>query len=145
MKTVWEKHDNYSEIMDFNEQYKAYLNAAKTEREATDEALTLAIEHGFKSLDNSLNLNKENVHICLVDNDNREICQSKKYYLVEPTLTLNNTNYINVKNNINNGVIIFINANAKLEEVILLLKEIKYKDLSVVYLSELISEQNTTD
>ena len=31
MKTVWEKHDNYSEIMDFNEQYKAYLNAAKTE------------------------------------------------------------------------------------------------------------------
>lgn len=51
MKTVWEKHENYDAIMDFNEQYKAFLDASKTEREATKTSLQLAIDCGFKALD----------------------------------------------------------------------------------------------
>lgn len=51
MKTVWEKHENYDAIMDFNEQYKAFLDASKTEREATTTSLQLAKDCGFKALD----------------------------------------------------------------------------------------------
>lgn len=72
MKTVWEKHENYDEIMQFNELYKAYLNASKTEREATDAALTLAIERGFKSLD-SYNTLKPNDKVYYI-NRNKNIC-----------------------------------------------------------------------
>ena len=96
----------------------------------------------FDSLENTLNLNKENKHICVLDDGNYEVCLKNKNYLVEPTLKLSATNYIDVKNHLNSGCIILICDNAKLEDVKLLLKEIKYKGYDVVYLSELISEEN---
>jgi len=97
---------------------------------------------GFKSLENNLNLNKENKHICVVNTDNKEICQKYKNYLVSPSLRLNNSNLLDVKKNLKNGSIIVIGDTATLSDVKLLLKEIKYKDLELVYLSELISEVN---
>lgn len=99
---------------------------------------------GFKSLENNLNLNKENKHICVVNTDNKEICQKHKNYLVSPSLRLNNSNLLDIKKNLKNGSIIIIGDTATLSDVKLLLKEIKYKDLDLVYLSELISEVNKT-
>lgn len=96
----------------------------------------------FDSLENTLNLNKENKNICVINNKNYNICLKKKKYLVEPTLTLNSTNYIDVKNNLDSGSIILIDSSASLSDVKLLLKEIKYKNYDVVYLSEMISEEN---
>ena len=96
----------------------------------------------FDALENTLNLNKENTHICVVNEDNYELCFKKKNYLVEPTLYLTSTNYIDVKNNLESGSIILIDETAKLSDVKLLLKEIKYKNYQIVYLSELISEEN---
>lgn len=97
---------------------------------------------GFKSLENNLTLNKENKHICVVNTDNKDICQKHKNYLVNPSLRLNNSNLLEIKKNLKNGSIIIIGDTATLSDVKLLLKEIKYKDLELVYLSELISEVN---
>lgn len=96
----------------------------------------------FDSLENTLNLNKENKNICVINDQNYDICLKKKKYLVEPTLTLNSTNYIDVKNNLDSGSIILIDNSARLSDVKLLLKEIKYKNYDIVYLSEMISEEN---
>lgn len=96
----------------------------------------------FDSLENTLNLNKENKNICVINDKNYDICLKKKKYLVEPTLTLNSTNYIDVKNNLDSGSIILIDNSARLSDVKLLLKEIKYKNYDIVYLSEMISEEN---
>ena len=97
---------------------------------------------GFDSLENNLNLNKENKNICVVHDKNFDICLKKKKYLVEPTLTLNGTNYIDVKNHLDSGSIILIDESATLSDVKLLLKEIKYKNYQLVYLSEIVSEEN---
>ena len=97
---------------------------------------------GFKSLENNLTLNKENKHICVVNTDNKEICKKHKNYLVNPSLRLNNSNLLDIKKNLKNGSIIVIGDTATLSDVKILLKEIKYKDLELVYLSELISEVN---
>lgn len=97
---------------------------------------------GFKSLENNLNLNKENKHICVINEKNYDICLKNKNFLVEPTITLSSNNYIEIKNQLNSGNIILIDDTAKLSDVKLLLKEIKYKGYNIVYLSEIISEEN---
>lgn len=50
MKTVWDKIDKkkMKQLMDFSEDYKVFLDNAKTEREAVDEAIKLARKAGFK-------------------------------------------------------------------------------------------------
>lgn len=95
----------------------------------------------FKALENTLNLNKENKHICILNKENKEVCLKNKNYLVAPELKLNSTNLSSVKKSIEAGSIILISEKANLEDVLLVLKEIKYKDLEVVYLSELIDEK----
>ena len=96
----------------------------------------------FEQLENTLNLNKENQNICVINDKNYDVCLKKKKFLVEPTLTLDSTNYIDVKNQLDSGSIILIDETAKLSDVKLLLKEIKYKNYELVYLSEMISEEN---
>lgn len=96
----------------------------------------------FKDLENNLNLNKENKNICVLNPEIKSICLKYRNYLIEPELTLNSTNFLEVKKNILNGSIILIKSNAKLEEVKLLIKEINYKGLEMVYLSEIIKEDN---
>ena len=126
-----------------NNQYKADLlaNLENYNRNSYFEVINNETD-AFDSLENTLNLNKENKHICVLGDGNYEVCLKNKNYLVEPTLKLSATNYIDVKNHLNSGCIILICDNAKLEDVKLLLKEIKYKGYDVVYLSELISEEN---
>ena len=96
----------------------------------------------FKALENTLNLNKENKHICVLNDNNKDICLKHKNYLIEPTYKLTNTNLIDIKKNILNGNIILITKTASLSDVKILLKEINYKDLESVFLSEIISEEN---
>lgn len=126
-----------------SKEYKANLlvNIDNYEKDSYFEVINHEIK-SFSSLENTLNLNKENKRICVVNNQNYDLCLKNKNYLVEPTLTLTNTNYIDVKNKLESGSIILIDSNAKLSDVKLLLKEIKYKNYDVVYLSELISEEN---
>ena len=50
MKTVWDKIDKkkMKQLMDFSDDYKVFLDNAKTEREAVDESIKLARKAGFK-------------------------------------------------------------------------------------------------
>ena len=51
MKTAWDKYGKtVKEIMDFSEDYKKFLDNAKTEREATSETIKLAKKKGFKDI-----------------------------------------------------------------------------------------------
>ena len=99
---------------------------------------------GFKSLENNLNLDNINKHICVVNDNNKDLCIKAKNYLVSPSLKMTKSNYLDIKKSLKNGSIIVISENAALSDVKLLLKEIKYKDLELVSLSEIISEVNRT-
>lgn len=52
MKTVWEKYDGeeLNALHAFNEDYRRFLSAAKTEREFTSESEKLAVENGFRNI-----------------------------------------------------------------------------------------------
>ncbi len=98
---------------------------------------------GFKSLENTLNLNKENKNICVVNEDNIKVCRKHKNYLVSPDITLTSNNFLDVKKEIDNGSIILVSKSAKVQDVKMLLREVNYKGLEIVFLNELISEENS--
>lgn len=52
IKNAWNKYDaaKIAEVMQYNEGYKAYISACKTERECVKEAIRQAEENGYKDL-----------------------------------------------------------------------------------------------
>lgn len=93
----------------------------------------------YQELDKLLKKSKLNTNICLVNDNNSflKLCQKKKKYLVKPTLTLDESNIIAVKEKLTSGSIIYLKDITYLD---CLLEYIKSKDLKIIYLSELISE-----
>lgn len=96
----------------------------------------------FEKLDTLLNKAELNKKICFNNKNNIEYCIKKEYYLVENNKELNSTNLPLIKSNIESGDIILITQTAKLEDFKLLINQIKYQDLKIIYLSELITEEN---
>ena len=97
----------------------------------------------FKELENTLNLNKENKNICVLNQELKSICKKYQNYLVEPKLILNSSNYIDIKKELKSGSIILISSKANLTDVKMLIKEINYKGLQIVPLSEIIKEEKS--
>ena len=58
-----------------------------------------------------------------------------------PKLFLQNTTFPEIKNKIEPGSIIHVSETTDLETLKLIINEIKYKDLSIVYISELLDEK----
>ena len=98
--------------------------------------------NNFDKLDTQLNKLNQNNHICVINNSNKAKCLEKGYYLVEITKELNSTNIASIKKDIESGDIILINKTATLDDFKLMISQIKYHDLNIVYLSELITEEN---
>ncbi len=96
----------------------------------------------FDNVNTLLDNKKINKNICIMPYNNELLCKNSKMYLVRPSSTLNNSNIIDIKNNVTSGDIIIISKNSKLSDVVLLLKELKFRDLDVIYLSDLISENS---
>lgn len=94
----------------------------------------------FNKLERSLN-KKNNSNICIINDLNKELCQNNKKYLVKPTLILNNYNLSEIKSNISNGSIIYIDDNVSLTDFKVLIRQINYQDLKIVNLSTLITEE----
>ena len=141
---ILSREGDISEYLKTNEYRASLLVTTDTyEKNSYFEVINNEV-NAFESLENTLNLNKENTHICVMNGQNYELCLKKKNYLVEPALTLTSTNYIDVKSSFESGSIILIDESAKLSDVKLLLKEINYKNYDIVYISELISEENGT-
>lgn len=95
----------------------------------------------FNNLESILNKNKKNVHLCLKNNSNKEICLKNNNYLVKESLYLSSINFVQMKSQIESGVVILIKEGAKVEDVNLLLRQIAYQGLKITYLSELLSEK----
>ena len=55
-------------------------------------------------------------------------------------MTLNNYNLSTIKDNIESGHIIFINDNVSLSDFKILIRQVFYQDLNVMFVSELITE-----
>lgn len=95
----------------------------------------------YNKVEIMLNNNNINKGICYIDNSNIEICKKSKKYLVTNSLTLTNYNLSNIKDSIKSGYIIFINDNVSESDYKLLLRQIYYQDLDIIYLSKLITEE----
>lgn len=94
----------------------------------------------FKKLERRLN-KKNNSNICIINDLNIKLCQDNKKYLVKPSLTMNNYNLSDIKNEIKKGDIIYVGDNVSLTDYKLLIHQIIYQDLNIVYLSNLINEE----
>lgn len=98
-------------------------------------------ERSYKNTESLLNRNNLNTNICYIKAMDKDFCLKNKKYLISETLTLNNINFIDVKKGLESGVIILIKENTSLENVKLLLKEIQFKGLKILTVSELINEK----
>ena len=95
----------------------------------------------YKKLEKLLNNGNINKNICYISDNIIDICKQYKKYLVEKSITLNNSNLASVKNNIKSGYIIYISDNVSVTDFKILIRQIYYQDLDIVYLSELIKEE----
>ena len=96
-------------------------------------------EKNFSNLNSLLNKNKINSKICLINYYNIETCNSKKYYIVNTSLKINN-GLIDSLNKLGSGDIILISSSLSLDNLKLLLNEINKQDLQIDYLSKVINE-----
>ena len=105
------------------------------------------INNDFKNYDDVdliLNKSKINKNICFsYSKNNISLCKKRKKYLVNTNLILSNDNVFDIKNKIENGAIIYIKKDTSIDTINIILNQIKFKGLKVVYLSKLISEENT--
>ncbi|MEG1648115.1 MAG: hypothetical protein RR325_05065 [Bacilli bacterium] len=94
----------------------------------------------YKKVESLLNKSNLNKHLCIITKDNEELCRKNKSYLIKPNIILNNTNFLEVKNKINKGDIIYVKGLSSIENLNILINTIKYNDLKIVPLSILINE-----
>ena len=97
-------------------------------------------KNNFNDLESLLKKNNLNVKLCFIDYSNIELCKKKKNYLVEASIKVSNDLVLKQKNEIENGSIILINKNVSLDSLKIILDQIRYLDLDIVYLSKLITE-----
>lgn len=93
----------------------------------------------FKQVETLLNNDKINKKLCLYNQSNQDICKSKGNYIIKNTHYLNNNIY-DIKNTLESGSIILIKNDTNLKDIKILLNQIKFQDLEIVYLSDLIKE-----
>ena len=93
----------------------------------------------YEKLESLLNNASLNKNLCIINANIKDICLDKEKYLIEPSI-LNNTTFLNIKNNLSSGDIILVKKGTNLDNLKNLIKDITFKDLKIVYLSELISE-----
>lgn len=97
-------------------------------------------EDSFNEIKYCLKKQNLNNNICEVGISNQVSCIKNKYYLVKPTISLSSSNIASYINNIKGGSIIKINTNLSLNEFKVLISKIKYNNLEIVSLIDLIKE-----
>lgn len=98
-------------------------------------------QNKYRNVESLLNKNNQNKNICYVKSLNKEFCKKEQKYLVEETFSLGSSNIVEAKSKINNGAIVLIKKTATLETLKLFQKEVNFKGLEVISLSELIAEK----
>ena len=85
-----------------------------------------------------INKKKINKNLCYVKNNISKLCKDK--YLFKESLIINHSNISLNKNKIKSGEIILVQRSLTISELEILINQIKYQDLNIIYLSELIKE-----
>jgi len=94
----------------------------------------------FNDLESILKKNNLNKKICIINHSNIDICKEKNYYLVDPNIKVTNSNILQNKKEIQNGSIIYVDKNVSTNTINIILNQITFLDLNIVYLSQLIKE-----
>ncbi len=97
--------------------------------------------NSYKNIESLLNKNNKNTNICYIKNLDKEKCIKEKKYLIEETFSLNSNNIVDAKKKIESGSIILVKKDVGIEYLQLILNEIKFKGLNVIYVSDLIDEK----
>lgn len=119
--------------------YKANLLISKEEYNLAYELINNSNNSTiYRNIEKYLNKNKVNHHLCYVKNNVSKLCQNK--YLFKESLVINHSNFSQNKNKVKSGEIILVQKSLTLSELEILINQIKYQDLSIVYLSDLIKE-----
>lgn len=95
----------------------------------------------YKDLEALINKYSNNTHICYVTNKNEKICRKNQKYLVKTDKILNNNTFITLKNSIESGDIYYVEKNADVKNIKILINSIIYKDLDIIPLSKMLSEE----
>ena len=93
----------------------------------------------YKLVDNQMKHYNINNSLCFYDEKIILLCKNK--FLITYNKALNSVNIVDVKSNVKPGMIFYISNDANLEDFKILVQEIKYRNINIVYLSELIKEQ----
>ncbi len=99
-------------------------------------------ETTYNNIEKFLTKNNINNNLCYIkdESDIPKYCKDK--YLFKPSMIISHSTLSSLKSKISSGEIILIKDSLSLTEFNILLNQIKYKDLSIVPLSELINESN---
>ncbi len=95
----------------------------------------------YKNVESLLNKNDQNTNICYLKSLKKEFCEKERKYLVEETFEINGNNIAEIKSKIDSGAIILVKKSTSLDSLKLLIKEINFKGLKIVTLSDLIAEK----
>lgn len=98
---------------------------------------------GFNDLESLLNKYTNNSNICYVSNNNLDICKKNSKYLVQTDKIITNSNIIEIKNSISSGDIYYVSKNTDPQNIGIIINSIIYKDLDIVRISDLISEERS--
>lgn len=124
-------------LKDYGIDASILVNMDNYKKEETLEQINNDYEN-YHSLDTLLNKYNNNPDICFIDNLDSELCQDK--YKVTTELVVTKDTFIDIKNNIEPGDIYYIKKLSS-NNMKILINSIIYKDLDIVRLSKLISEE----
>lgn len=139
---IFEPNDSISNYLKNNNIKANILMNLDNYDEATNFEILNNEINNFSKLETILNKAELNNKICFVNKNNKDYCVEKEYYLVENNKELNGSNIALIKSNIESGDIILIKSSTKVEDLEILINQINYQDLNIIYLSELITEEN---
>ena len=134
-------------VLEYNEELIKYLTAnnisfsvlttlSNYSENNKFEMINYEDENNYKTLDKILNKNNSNTNICLKNS----YCSNYKY-LVQVNHILSKNNLITIKNKITSGDIIYVSTNTRVEDLAILIQQIRSQNLNIMSLSKLISEE----
>lgn len=94
----------------------------------------------YNNIEKYLNKNNLNKNLCYVKDNNEVSSLCKNKYLFKPTLIINHSNISTNLNKVSSGDILLLKDTLSLKELKILLNQISYRNLSIIPLSELITE-----
>lgn len=137
---IFEEKNSNSEYM-LQKNYHVNILINKEEYDLNYEMINNAkVAKTYNNIDKYLEKNNLLNNLCYVKDKISKLCKNK--YLFKPSMIITQSSLVANKNKVSAGEIILIKGNISLNDLEILIRQIEYKDLKIVCLSELISEIN---